>query len=133
MRILIADDNDGVRNAIRTLLKDEADLEVCGEAADGKQALDRTRELLPDLVLLDIHMPDSDGFHVVRQLHQEFPKIKVLIVSHNDAGMLLPTALQSGAADCIDKAYLGTQLVPRLSQLLRPNAAAANARTPNQS
>jgi DNA-binding NarL/FixJ family response regulator len=128
MRILIADDNDRVRSGIRAILSDEDDLEICGEAIDGKQVLNQTRQLLPNLVLLDIHMPDSDGFEVARQLRLEFPEIKILIMSHDDAAMVLPSAFQSGAADCIDKAYLATDLAARLRQLLGPKAAPANAR-----
>ena len=122
MRILIADDNDRVRSGIRGILSDEQDLEICGEAIDGKQVLNQTRELLPDLVLLDVHMPDSDGFQVTRQLRLEFPKTKVFIMSHDDAAMVSPGAFECGAADCIDKAYLGTDLAPRLRQLLGPDA-----------
>jgi len=95
MRILIADDNDRVRSGIRGILSDEHDLEICGEAIDAKQVLNQTRELLPDLILLDVHMPDSDGFQVTRQLRLEFPKTKVFIMSHDDAAMVSPGALVS--------------------------------------
>jgi pilus assembly protein CpaE len=126
MRILIADDNDRVRNAIRAILSYENGLEVCGEAIDGKQVLHQTRELLPDFVLLDVHMPDSDGFQVARKLRLEFPKIKVLIMSHDDAAMISTIAFESGVADCIDKAYLATELIPRLRRLLGAYNAAPN-------
>jgi NarL family two-component system response regulator LiaR len=126
MRILIADDNDRVRNAIKAMLSTEADFEVCGEAAHGHQALERARQLLPDLVLLDIHMPESDGFQVARQLRLEFPKLKVLIMSQGEAAMMLPTALQIGADGCLDKAYLGTELARRLRQLRESDAAASS-------
>jgi DNA-binding NarL/FixJ family response regulator len=123
MRILIADDNDRVRSGIRQILIDEDDLEICGEAIDGKQVLNQTRELLPDLVLLDIHMPDSNGFEVARHIRFEFPETKVLIMSHDDAAMILPSAFQSGAAGCIDKACLATDLAPRLRKLQGSAAA----------
>lgn len=123
MRILIADDSDRVRSGIRAILDNEADLQVCGNAIDGKQALELTRELRPDVVLLDIHMPGSDGFQIARQLRLEFPEIKVFIMSHDDAAAVLPTASQSGAADCIDKTYLATELVPKLRRLAATNVA----------
>jgi DNA-binding NarL/FixJ family response regulator len=126
MRILIADDNDRIRNAIKAMLSREAGFEVCGEATHGHQALERARQLLPDLVLLDIQMPESDGFQVARQLRLEFPKLKVLIMSQGDAAMILPTALQIGADGCLDKAYLGTELARRLKQLLKPNAGGSS-------
>jgi|ERR1051326_229987 DNA-binding NarL/FixJ family response regulator len=123
MRILIADDSNRVRQGIRAILGNEADLQVCGDAVDGKQTLELTRELRPDVVLLDIHMPGSDGFQIARQLRLESPEIKVFIMSHDDAAVVFPTASQSGAADCIDKTYLATELVPRLRRLLGPNAS----------
>jgi two-component system, NarL family, response regulator LiaR len=126
MRILIADDNDRIRNAIKAMLSTEAGFEVCGDAAHGHQALERARQLLPDLVLLDVHMPESDGFQVARQLRLEFPKLKVLIMSQGDAAMILPAALKIGADGCLDKAYLGSELARRLRQLLEPNAAASS-------
>jgi two-component system, NarL family, nitrate/nitrite response regulator NarL len=125
MRILIADDNNRIRVAIKAMLRAEAGFEICGEATDGHQALELARQLLPDLVLLDIHMPKPDGFHVARRLHLEFPQVKILIMSHGDAAMMLPSALQIGADGCIDKAHLGTDLARRLRQLLEPNADAS--------
>lgn len=127
MRILIADDNDRVRTGIRGILCDEDGLEVCGEAIDGKQVLNQTRELLPDIVLLDIHMPDANGFQLTRQLRLEFPKIKIFIMSYDDPAMVSMSAFQSGAADCIDKACLVTDLASRLRQLLGGRAAASNS------
>jgi DNA-binding NarL/FixJ family response regulator len=126
MRILVADDNDRIRNAVKAMLSTEVGFEVCGEAAQGHQALERVRQLLPDLVLLDIHMPEADGFQVARQLRLEFPKLKVLIMSQGDAAMILPTALQIGADGCLDKAYLGTELVRKLKQLRESDAAASS-------
>ena len=118
MRILIADDNDRVRRGIRAILKNENGFEVCGEAADGAQALDKTRKLAPDLVLLDVHMPSSDGFEVAHRMRLEFPKVKVLIMSQSEAGMMLPSALKCGASGCIDKTYLATELASRIRTLL---------------
>jgi len=75
MRILVADDNDLVRGAIRSLLAAEADWEICGEASDGASALRNARELQPDLVLLDISMPLATGFQIARSLRQDIPQI----------------------------------------------------------
>jgi DNA-binding NarL/FixJ family response regulator len=126
MRILIADDNDRIRNAIKVMLNTEADFQVCGEAAHGQHTLELARQLLPDIVLLDIHMPESDGFQVARQLRLEFPELKVLIMSQGDAAMISPIALQIGANGCLDKVYLGTELTRRLRQLTQPNAAVSS-------
>lgn len=73
MRILIADDNDIVRRGVRGILARVANWEVCGEARDGSEALRKARELLPDLILLDISMPGTNGLEVARVLREEVP------------------------------------------------------------
>jgi DNA-binding NarL/FixJ family response regulator len=121
MRILIADDNDRVRSGIRAILSNEDGFEICGEAADGTAAFDKTSDLSSERVLLDGHMPNSDGYEVARRVRLEFPKVRVLIMSQGDADMMLPSALHSGAAGCIDKTCLATELASRVRDLLRPN------------
>jgi DNA-binding NarL/FixJ family response regulator len=128
MRILIADDNDHVRRAIRALLSREAGLEICGEASDGPQTMDRVRELRPHVVLLDISMPDTDGFETARRIRDEFPEIKIVIVSQNDPERLSPTALKAGAVACLDKSCLGAELLPALKKYAGPTARAQAAR-----
>lgn len=127
MRILIADDNVLVRHAIRVLLSKEAAFEICGEATDGPQTLARVRELRPEVVLLDISMPATDGFQTARQIRDEFADVKILIVTQNDAAMILPAARRAGADACLDKSRLGAELVPALKsaagQLTRAQAA----------
>ena len=71
MRILIADDSDAVRRGVCGILSSEKDLEVCGEAKDGSEALQKARELMPDLILLDISMPGMNGLEVARRLREE--------------------------------------------------------------
>jgi YesN/AraC family two-component response regulator len=73
MRILIVDDSEIVRRGIKTILSCEPTLQVCGESADGRDALEKARELLPDLVLLDINMPVLSGFAAARLIRGEFP------------------------------------------------------------
>jgi DNA-binding NarL/FixJ family response regulator len=117
MRILIADDNDRLRSAIRSMLSKESDWEVCGEASDGLGAVQKTRELNPDLILLDISMPLANGFDIARLIRQEFPDLRIVIMSQNDAAQLSPSASQAGADACIDKSRLATDLVKSIKEL----------------
>jgi two-component system, NarL family, response regulator NreC len=112
MRILIADDNEPVRRYVRELLTSESSLEVCGEAVDGAEAIQKTVELRPDLVVLDISMPVFDGLAVARTLRTDAPHTRILIMSQHDPSMLLPRALQAGAHACVDKSRLGVDLLP---------------------
>ncbi|PMD91446.1 DNA-binding response regulator [Siphonobacter sp. BAB-5405] len=98
IRILIADDHSMVRKGIRTLLEDETDLQIVGEAADGDEALELLPQLHPDVLLLDITMPRLSGIEVSRMTAQQFPQVKVLIFSmHNHPDYIL-SAVQYGAS-----------------------------------
>lgn len=121
MRILIADDTELIRRAVRNLLKAETNWEICGEAADGPQALEKARELRPDLVLLDINMPSTSGFETARLIRKEIRESKILIMSLHGADELLPGALEAGADGCVDKSRFATDLVDAIKKVLRPD------------
>jgi DNA-binding NarL/FixJ family response regulator len=97
MRILIADDSELVRRAVRGLLSAEVSWEVCGEARNGPEALEKARELRPNLVLLDINMPGGSGLKTAGLVRAELPEIRILITSLHDSNQFLTTALQAGA------------------------------------
>lgn len=122
MRIVLADDSTAVRLGIAKILAEYTDWELCGSASDGKEALSKTRELKPDLVLLDLRMPSGNGLDIARTIKQEMPQIKVVIMSQNDASALLPVALSAGAVGCIDKSRLACEI----SVLLRTLAMETN-------
>jgi DNA-binding NarL/FixJ family response regulator len=97
IKILLADDHPLVRRGIGSCLARQRDLEVVGEAADGREALTKIRALLPDMVLLDIDMPHMSGLAVAGVLRKELPQVKVLVLSmHQDPEYVL-RILQSGA------------------------------------
>jgi DNA-binding NarL/FixJ family response regulator len=79
--ILVADDNQMVRDAVIELLSSEPNWEVCGEAKDGSEALRKTRQLLPNLILIDVSMPGVNGLEVTRLIRKEVPQIKILVMS----------------------------------------------------
>lgn len=127
MRILIADDNEMIRRAMATLLSAEPEWEICGEACDGADTIAKSRELRPDLVLIDVSMPGKSGLETARTLRQEMPEIRTLIISDHDAAQLLPAAREAGADGCVDKARVGSDLIPAIKSLgvgtRKPNSA----------
>jgi DNA-binding NarL/FixJ family response regulator len=117
MRIFIADDNDAVRRGVVRLLSSETGWEVCGEARDGSEALQKARELRPDLILLDVSMPGMNGLEVARLLRQELPEAKILVISQHDPMQLLPSVVEAGGNACVDKSRLGTDLVTSIKNI----------------
>lgn len=119
MRILIADDSSLVRRGIAGLLSGDADLEICGEAADSNETLQKVDELRPDLILLDVSMPGMSGLDTAQVLRQNLPALKILIISQHDPKQLLPRSLEAGADGCVDKAQLATDLLPTVRSLFK--------------
>jgi PAS domain S-box-containing protein len=117
-RILIADDHDVLRRGIRTMLECDPGLEVCGEAADGKDALEQTLALAPDLVILDINMPIMNGLDVLRQIVRQRPHTKVLAFSVHDSKQIVEEILAAGAHSYLSKTTAGQNLVHEVRSLL---------------
>ncbi len=97
LKVLIADDHQIVRESLRALLEKEPGITVVGEAEEGRTALRLARELLPDIIIMDVGMPDLNGIEATRQVVAEFPEIKVIALSmHNDRRFVL-NMLKAGA------------------------------------
>jgi HlyD family secretion protein len=97
IRILIADDQTAIQEALQSHLKPYIDLEVVGKANNGRQAIEQVAQLQPDVILLDLDIPVLDGFAATQQIKEHFPKTKILVLTHHqDLSFLLP-ALQAGA------------------------------------
>ena len=95
-RILIADDNPRVRRYVHEVLEDEGGWEVCGEAGTGREAVGMTLALKPDIVVLDLSMPELNGLQAAQETHRAFPGIEILILSMHDVPELIDAALASG-------------------------------------
>ncbi|HTC62013.1 MAG TPA: response regulator [Candidatus Saccharimonadales bacterium] len=126
-RILIADDHDVLRRGIRTMIESDPGLEVCGEAVDGKDALEKTLSQGPDLVILDINMPVMNGLDVLRQIVRHRPKIKVLAFSVHDSKQIVEETLAAGAHGYLSKATAGQHLVHEVRALLNSTPQVVNA------
>ncbi len=118
MRILIADDNAGVREGIAALISSRPDWEVCGEAQDGPEAIEKTGALAPDVILLDISMPGMSGLDAARIIRKA-TGAKILVMSQHDPRVLAPRAKQVGAQGCLDKGNLSSELIPAIEALFR--------------
>lgn len=115
--ILIADDHEQFRRGLRTLLELRRDWRVCGEAADGREAVAKTAALDPDLVLLDISMPEMNGLDAARLIRKNSPRSQVLVVSQNDPVLLEKIALDAGARGFIQKSKISQDLVKAIQAL----------------
>ncbi len=139
LRILIADDHGLLRAGLRSLLSAEPDMQVVGEAGDGNAALQEAARLRPDVLLLDINMPDPGGIEVTRRLRQIAPETRILILTAFEDESLLRQAIQYGASGYIVKRAIEAELVaavrtvacgelyvhPTMTRLLLQNPAPA--------
>jgi two-component system, NarL family, response regulator NreC len=117
MRILVADDSDIVRRGIIDILSAGREWNVCGEARNGSEAMQKAHELQPDLVLLDVSMPDISGLEIARRLRSEMPTAKILVISQHDPTLLLPHVIAAGGDACLDKGNIGRDLLATIKTL----------------
>ncbi len=122
-RILIADDHEAIRHGVRLVLQAESDWEVCGEASDGKEAVDKALELNPDLVIMDLNMPTINGLDAVRQMLGERPQMKVLVFTVHDSDLAMRQIIAAGAQGYLSKAQSGQDLVEVVKNLLAGNTS----------
>jgi DNA-binding NarL/FixJ family response regulator len=111
IRILVADDHDVVRAGLRALLEAENDLEVCGEARDGREAVREACRLVPDLVILDFSMPGMNGLEVTRRIRKALAKTEVLVLTAYDSEQLARSLLSAGALGYMSKSDADQDLV----------------------
>jgi DNA-binding NarL/FixJ family response regulator len=111
IRILLAEDHAIVREGLRSLLEKQPDMEVVCEAEDGRIAVERARELLPDVVIMDITMPNLNGVEATRKIIKEFPQIKVIALSIHSSRRFVANMLGAGATGYVLKEGLLEELV----------------------
>ena len=129
--VLIVDDHTLVRDGIRSLLELCDDFEVVGEAADGKEALEKVKELAPEVVLMDLAMPVMTGLEATRRIRKEFPETKVLALTQYDDSEYVVPVIRAGALGFVTKMGAFSELVSAIQAVhkgdsfLSPSAAAA--------
>ena len=117
VRVLLADDHDLMRRGIRGLLESESDLEVCGEAANGREALALASSLKPDVLVLDLGMPELNGLDALKQIHKEVPATEVLVFSMHDSEGLVREVFSAGARGYVLKSDAARYLVEAIRSL----------------
>lgn len=119
IRVLIADDHALVRAGIRALVEKIEGVVVVGEAGKGSEALDLIKELNPNLVLLDLTMPEGTGFDVLNFVTKNFPEMRVIVLTVHEAGEYAIRALREGAAGFLPKSAASTELELAIKTVMR--------------
>jgi len=117
-RILIADDHEIVRHGLRRLLETQPGWQVCAEAASGREAVAKARQLKPDVAVLDFGMPELNGAEATRQILKESPRTEVMVLTMHDAEQLVREVLEAGAHGFVLKSDASRDLVAAVQALL---------------
>ncbi len=113
-RIMIADDEPHIRSALRTIVENHRDWTVCGEAVDGVKAIEKAEELHPDLILMDVSMPNLDGISATPRIRERVPDAGILILTLHESLDLARMAAKAGAWGFVTKSLASTDLVPTI-------------------
>ena len=114
-RVLLVEDFPRFRHFLFTTLRNELGLRVVGEACDGVEAVERARELRPDVVVLDIGLPKLNGIEAARVIREQSPESKILFLSQESSAPVVQAARTTGAEGYVLKAFAGRDLIPALS------------------
>ncbi len=117
LRILIADDHEVVRRGLATLLQNHEGWEICGEARDGRETVELAKQLKPDVVVLDVGMPNLNGLAATRQLSQQNPRVKIVVLTITDSDQVIREALDAGARAFVLKSDAVRDLVSAVEAL----------------
>jgi two-component system NarL family response regulator len=119
IRVLLVDDHQLFRRGVASLLSGREDIEVVGEASNGADAMERARELMPDVILMDIKMPELDGLAATKQLKAEMPYVRIMILTVSETDEDLFEAIKSGASGYLLKNVDPDYLIASVQQVQR--------------
>jgi DNA-binding NarL/FixJ family response regulator len=118
-RILVADDHEVVRKGLISILEQRPEWQVCGEASNGREAAEKAKQLMPDVVVMDVSMPGLNGLDATRQVVKANPATKVLILTLHDSDQIVRDVLDAGARGFLLKSDSGCELVAAVDALRR--------------
>jgi DNA-binding NarL/FixJ family response regulator len=127
IRVLLVDDHALFRDGLASLLAEQADFEVVGEAENGEEAVEKARDLEPDLVLMDIYMPGVDGLTATRRIKEELASVKIVILTISEEDQKLFEAVKSGAQGYLLKKMTAQQFLELLRGISRGEAPISHA------
>jgi YesN/AraC family two-component response regulator len=130
IRVIIVDDHAVVRQGIANLLKDQPDIDVIGEAANGRQAVELSARLLPDVILMDMSMPILNGVEATRIVHNDWPEIRIIGLSMFEEADRAQAMRDAGAVDYLTKSGSADALIDAIRTSVRASNAARSAKTP---
>ena len=119
LRILVADDHEVVRHGVRSLLEGHPGWELCAEAADGREAVEKAIQLKADVIILDIGMPNLNGLEATRKILRSLPQARVLILTMHESEQVVREVLEAGARGFLLKSDAGRDLVAAVEALQR--------------
>ena len=119
IKVLITDDHLVVRKGLSALLATKDDIEVIGEATNGKEAIEQVKELVPDVILMDLVMPEMDGVQAIKQIVADFPDAKILVMTSFATDDMVFPAIKSGALGYLLKDSTPEELVGAIRQVYR--------------
>lgn len=111
LRVLVVDDHESVRRGVCAILGSRPDLEICGEAADGKEAVAKAMALHPQVVVMDVSMPGMDGISAAREILKAQPSTAIIILSMHDSKQLMESARKIGIRGYVTKGQAGSALL----------------------
>lgn len=119
MRILIADDHQAIRGRLQTILLQREDVQTISEAANGREAIEKARELTPDLIIMDISMPDLDGFQATEEIRKFLPQAAVIFLSIHDATEVIERSKSAGGQAFVSKERANSDLLNAIDAVLQ--------------
>ena len=131
IKVLVVDDHAIMRDGIRALLSLHDDIEIVGEASEGNEAIEKAQKLMPDIIIMDIAMPEMDGLEATRRIKKKNPKAKILILTQHDNREYIISAVKAGVTGYVPKRALGVELISAIhavrggESFLYPSAATA--------